>query len=51
MYHAHFGFREEPFGVTPDHRFFFETEQHREAAATLYYAIQQRRGFALLVGV
>ncbi|HEY1754110.1 MAG TPA: AAA family ATPase [Bryobacteraceae bacterium] len=50
MYHAHFGFREEPFGATPDRRFFFETAQHREAAATLSYAIQQRRGFALLVG-
>jgi general secretion pathway protein A len=50
MYHAHFGLREEPFGVSPDRRFFFQTEQHREAVATLYYAIQQRRGFALLVG-
>jgi type II secretory pathway predicted ATPase ExeA len=50
MYHAHFGLREEPFGVSPDRRFFFRTEQHREAIATLYYAIQQRRGFALLLG-
>jgi type II secretory pathway predicted ATPase ExeA len=50
MYHAHFGLREEPFGVSPDRRFFFQTEQHREAVATLYYSIQQRRGFALLVG-
>ena len=50
MYHTHFGLREEPFGVTPDRRFFFQTEQHREAVATLFYAIDQRRGFALLVG-
>ncbi len=49
MYQAHFHLREEPFGVSPDGRFVFETEQYREALATVYYAVQQRRGFALLV--
>lgn len=50
MYHSYFSLREEPFGVTPDRRFFFQTAQHQEAVATLCYAIHQRRGFALLVG-
>jgi type II secretory pathway predicted ATPase ExeA len=50
MYHAHFGLSEEPFGASPDPHFFFRTEQHHEAVATLFYAIQQRRGFAMLVG-
>src|SRR6185312_13080875 len=50
MYHRHFSLREEPFGVSPDGRFFLDTEQHREAVATLYYGLHQRRGFALLVG-
>src|SRR5665647_1725184 len=50
MYHSYFGLREEPFGVTPDRRFFYKTAQHREVVATLFYAIQQRRGFAMLVG-
>lgn len=50
MYCSFFGFNEEPFGVTPDPRFFYRTAQHREAVATLTYVIQQRRGFALLVG-
>src|ERR1035441_6363298 len=50
MYHTHFGLREEPFGVTPDRRFFYQTAQHREAVATLFYAMEQRRGFALLLG-
>ncbi len=50
MYHSHFGLLEEPFGATPDPRFFYRTSQHREAVATVVYAIQQRRGFALLVG-
>jgi type II secretory pathway predicted ATPase ExeA len=50
MYHSHFGLREEPFGATPDPRFFYCTPQHREAVATTLFAIQQRRGLALLVG-
>jgi general secretion pathway protein A len=50
MYHSHFGLKEEPFGVTPDPRFFYQTPQHREAISTLFYALHQRRGFALLVG-
>ncbi len=50
MYHTHFALKEEPFGISPDSRFFYETEQHREALATLYYGIQQRRGFGLLIG-
>ena len=37
-------------GVTPDGRFFYQTAQHREAAATLLYAVCQRRGLALLLG-
>jgi len=50
MYYAHFGLKEEPFGPSPDPRFFYHTEQHQEALATLYYGIQQRRGFSLLLG-
>jgi MSHA biogenesis protein MshM len=50
MYYSHFGLREEPFGVTPDPRFFYQTPQHGEAVATAFLAIQQRRGFAMLVG-
>ena len=50
MYYSHFGFREEPFGVTPDPRFFFCSRQHQEAVATLFLATSQRRGLALLVG-
>lgn len=50
MYYSHFGFQEEPFGVTPDPRFFFGSRQHQEAVATLFLATSQRRGLALLVG-
>ena len=50
MYYSHFGFREEPFGVTPDPRFFLSSRQHQEAVATMFIATSQRRGLALLVG-
>jgi general secretion pathway protein A len=50
MYSAFFGFREDPFGVSPDARFFFPSNQHAEAIASLKYAILERRGFATLIG-
>jgi len=50
MYHDHFALVTEPFGVTPDARFFFSSEQHVEASASLYYTVAQRRGFAVLIG-
>lgn len=49
MYASFFGFREDPFGVAPDVRFFARTAQHAEASAALYYATNQRRGFAVLL--
>jgi len=50
MYQSYFCLQKEPFGVSPDGRFFYQTEQHREALSGLYYAVEQRRGFAVLVG-
>jgi general secretion pathway protein A len=50
MYCEHFGFSEDPFSASPDPRFFYQVEQHREALASLYYAMLQRRGFGLLIG-
>jgi general secretion pathway protein A len=50
MYCSYFGFAEEAFGVSPDARFFFSSSQHAEASASLYYAVSQRRGFAVLIG-
>jgi general secretion pathway protein A len=49
VYHCFFKLSEEPFGVTPDPRFFFASSQHTEAAASIYYSVVQRRGFAALI--
>ncbi len=45
----HYHLREQPFGVTPDPRFFFDTPSHREAWSSLQYGIETRRGFLGLV--
>jgi type II secretory pathway predicted ATPase ExeA/phage tail protein X len=41
--------REQPFGVTPDPRFLYFGATHREALASLLYAIESKRGFSALV--
>jgi general secretion pathway protein A len=50
MYTDYFGFREKPFGVTTDPRFFYTNPCYREAYASLLYGIHERRGFIVLTG-
>jgi type II secretory pathway predicted ATPase ExeA len=49
MFLRYYGLREQPFGVTPDPRFLFETRVYREALASLQYGIQAGRGFIALI--
>ena len=50
MYETFYNLAVSPFNNTPNSRFFFETEQHREALAKLEYTVRNRRGFALITG-
>ncbi|MDX2177394.1 MAG: AAA family ATPase [Candidatus Sumerlaeia bacterium] len=50
MYLDYFGFEQEPFNITPNTRFLFESKRHREARAALVYAVEQRKGFLALTG-
>jgi general secretion pathway protein A len=50
MYNAFFGLDADPFRINPDPRFLFLSESHREALATLVYAIRERKGFIVLTG-
>ena len=50
MYTSYFGFREEPFNITPDPRFFYANPGHEEAYASLLYGIRQRKGYISLIG-
>ncbi len=50
MYLDYFGFREKPFNVTPDPRFFYTNPSYEEAYASLLYGIRERKGFVVLTG-
>lgn len=50
MYERHFGLSAQPFGMTPDPAFYFQSAAHREAFAALTYGVRARRGFMTLVG-
>ncbi len=50
MYNAYFGLDSDPFRVNPDPRFLYLSESHREALATLVYAVRERKGFISLTG-
>jgi general secretion pathway protein A len=50
MYTAFYGLREKPFSLTPDPRYLFLAESHREALAHLLYGIDQGEGFIAVTG-
>jgi len=50
MYNDYFGFRESPFSVTPDPRFFYTNPVYLEAFATLRYGIEAKKGFIVITG-
>src|SRR6185312_8705356 len=47
---SYFGFRESPFGVTPDPGFLFMSRRHREALDAMIQAIESNLGFTVLLG-
>jgi general secretion pathway protein A len=50
MYLAHFGLREAPFSLTPDPRFLYLGERHREGLAHLRFGLEDGGGFVQLTG-
>lgn len=50
MYTAFFGLQRDPFSISPDPRFLFLSEHHREALAHLLYGARGGGGFVLLTG-
>src|SRR6266496_2424699 len=44
MYLAHFGLSETPFKITPDPRFLWYSDQHKEAKAKIEFHITQKDG-------
>ncbi len=50
MYDEFYGFTEPPFNLTPDPRFLFFSDRHREAYNHVLYGLQERKGFIQLTG-
>jgi len=50
MFNEIYEFPEEPFGLTPDPRFFFPTENLREVIDSIVYHIEKSDGFVLVTG-
>ena len=50
MYTAYFGLAEPPFSITPDPRYLYMSEGHREALAHLLFGIGEGGGFVQLTG-
>ncbi|HDQ03440.1 MAG TPA: AAA family ATPase [Deltaproteobacteria bacterium] len=50
MYAEHFGLKENPFNLSPEPRYLFLSEHHRDALNCLVYGIKEKKGFVLLSG-
>ena len=50
MYLSYFGLTEKPFNITPDPRFLYLSEQHREALAHLLFSTDESSSFIVLTG-
>src|SRR6266508_1588141 len=50
MYTAHFGLTDPPFSITPDPRYLYMSDRHREGIAHLVYGIGEGGGFVQLTG-
>lgn len=50
MYEAFYGLREKPFNLTPDPKYLYLSDKHKEAFAHLLFGIKNRSGFVMVTG-
>jgi general secretion pathway protein A len=50
MYESFYNLKEQPFGTTPDPRYLYKSDGHREALAYLAYGVFQKKGFLAVTG-
>jgi general secretion pathway protein A len=50
MYEEFYGLRASPFSITPDPRYLFLSQRHREAYEHMLFGITQRKGFIQITG-
>ena len=49
-YEQHFKIKEQPFAITPDPRYFFESSQHMGALIRIQHAIDSAKGLTVVIG-
>jgi len=50
MYLEFFGLARQPFQLTPDVQFFFDSRVHKRALATIIYGLSKKEGFVVVTG-
>jgi general secretion pathway protein A len=50
MYEKFYNLKKEPFHITPDPRFLYLSERHKQALASIMYGIEKRKGFVAITG-
>jgi general secretion pathway protein A len=50
VYTSYFGFKENPFSLTPDPSYLYLSRNHKEAFDHLLYGINERKGFIVVTG-
>ena len=50
MYEEFYGLETAPFHITPDPEFLYLSPSHKEALASIVYAIERRKGFVVVLG-
>ena len=50
MYEAFYGLKERPFNLTPDPKYLYLSDKHKEAFAHLLFGIKNRSGFVMVTG-
>jgi general secretion pathway protein A len=50
MFEKYFGLTENPFNLTPDPKYLYFSEVHKEALSHLKYGIDEKKGFILITG-
>ncbi len=50
MYLKHYNLKEKPFNISPDARFLWMSDKHKEGLATLKYGVMENKGFLVLTG-
>jgi general secretion pathway protein A len=50
MYLSHYQLKEKPFNISPDSRFLWMSDKHKEGLASLKYGVMESKGFLVLTG-